>query len=160
MQVAIGATRIVLLAGARAYKLPRPRPLTCLKRLIRGMLFPSSFLNRLAKHNLLCMPLPEAAWTYIRAPLINGILANRQEGRLYQSHPQLPIARVICVFGGGLLLVMERGASVHPELSEDFRRRHPGADLGRPRQVASFPEGLRFIDYGHPNIHLAFGLRA
>ena len=89
-----------------------------------------------------------------------GVIANRQEQELYRKHPEQPLAEVLGIYFGGLVLIMARGKSVSAEESTSLRERFPESDLTDPANIGRFPAGLRFIDYGYPTLPAIFGAQA
>lgn len=98
-------------------------------------------------------------WSRLQSFIARGIRANRQEFRIFQEHPELPIAPVHRMYLGGLVLVMERGAPVDAEESRMLRARYASCeDLGLEEHVCRFANRLLYIDYGHPHAPRAFGI--
>ncbi len=88
--------------------------------------------------------------------IASGVVSNRLEQGLYHTHPELPLAPVLRMYLGGLILVMERGEDVPAEHSANFRAQFSDdTDLVYPYHVCRFGTELRFIDYGNSDAQAA-----
>jgi hypothetical protein len=89
-----------------------------------------------------------------------GIRANKQEKRLYEAHPKLPLAKVYGTLFGGIILIMARGQQVTQTESHSLRASYIAignkyqlwGDLEIAHHVCRFGTELRYIDYGHETV--------
>ncbi|MDP2704797.1 MAG: hypothetical protein U1D31_00345 [Patescibacteria group bacterium] len=101
MRFAYGWSRWVFLVGNVAIKIPRLRPLHWISRFFFWK-SQGKFTERFETH-FKCNPVV-GVWRY----LCNGIIANIVEHRIYQKHPDLPIAPTLFSFLG-LVNIQVRG---------------------------------------------------
>ena len=90
---------------------------------------------------------------FLRYCFFPGIASNRHENELYSSHPELPIAPILAMYFGGLVLVMERG---QPSTFEEGRvyfdlTQGMHTDVFHPRHLCRFGASIKTVDYGHSN---------
>lgn len=157
MRICIGGSRIVLLIGTRAIK------------------FASFGVHRTPKHIWWWFSDPcrargryeqvyrrptisESLLAYLMQMTFGGIRANRQEYQISRSHPELPVAPVLSIHAGGLILIMERGTPADETDACALCSRYPGADLDLPKHVCLVRGSPRYIDYGHPDAPHVLGI--
>ncbi len=122
IQFAWGATRFVILVGTVAIKIARPRPFRALRRLIKYQMSGEvrARLLTFAEDPFL------AGFSYI----FSGILANRNEYRLWRESPRQFLVPTLYSFGW-LVNVQSRGESIS---REELEADHPFRTLlvGKP----------------------------
>lgn len=125
LEIAWGATRFVILVGTVAIKIARPRPFRALRRLIKYQMSGEvrARLLTYAEDPFL------AGFSYI----FSGILANRNEYRLWQESPRHFLVPTIYSFSW-LINIQRRGKSISQEELED---NHPFRTLlvGKPLKL-------------------------
>jgi hypothetical protein len=149
LQFAVGGTRFVILIGAWAIKIARPRPLRSVRTLCHS-LQERNVASRLAKHDANFLT---ACIRYV----FPGIFANFTESRFSETYLHPQIEPVVFSFLG-LVNVMSRGKPVRPEelslcpfqdLSERVGEIPDLRWLLRADQFARFGNEIRLIDYGN-----------
>lgn len=155
MRITSGATRLVILTDDWAIKLPKFRIWRLFLQLCRGLFDWKWLTSKMEGDSGAAAVLANHAFNHFFA----GLMANRQENRLYRDHPGLPIAPVRGMYLFGLVLVMVRGEAVSPALSARFRAQYAAwGDLGEPHHACHVRGELCLIDYGHPLAPTAFGV--
>lgn len=151
-----GNTRWVVLTKNRAIKFARFfRPLGPLAHVSRN-LFQGGISRLLEKINADRNGGPSAIGKinfFLGCCFPPGIASNRREHELYSSHPELPIAPVLAMYLGGLVLVMERG---QPVASEEERvyidlAQEMYTEALEPRHLCRFGASIKTVDYGYSN---------
>lgn len=152
MRFAYGATRIVLLIGPYAIKMPRPRPLRPFVRLIQllGNRQVSIQLRTYDENRIV------GALKYLLA----GLRANRREFQIAQKGlcEQYQLCPVVRQIGWGLIIIQKRGEplpsgmdlSSHPLWSEMVAEAK-GEDAAR-KQYALFGAQPLLVDYANPQL--------
>jgi len=93
--------------------------------------------------------------------LCAGVVANRVEYQLSREYPNAPIAEVLTMLLGGLIIIQERGEPV--SIFNSQVRSHPlwaamveeaGNEFGAQLQFARFtPDSqVRLVDFGRPEL--------
>lgn len=163
MEFDLGSTRAALLIGNRAIKISRINIFRPILQAFKMCLPVHADWreNRMAKYSA-GRSVVQALREYLISSVIPGFRASRQEYRLSRTHPEQPLAYVHGIYLWGFVLVMERGTPVPAFASEILRsrvREHGGdCDLDQPKHVCAFVDGLRFIDYGHPDAPRLLGI--
>ena len=126
IQFAWGATRFVILVGAVAIKVARPRPFRALRRLIKYQISGEvrARLLTFAEDPFL------AGFSYI----FSGILANRNEYRLWQESPRHFLVPTLYSFCW-LINVQRRGKPISQE-ELDSNHPFPALLVGKPLKFA------------------------
>jgi len=158
MPLAHGATRLVILTKNHAIKIARIRPLGVAMMAVRAFLQPHRMRTAVKDSKLEALPLwRRYLWLafYIG---VGGVLANRQEVRLYRDYPELPLAPVVGSYLWGFIIVMLRGEPTTQEEALPLCNQYDHMDLDLPRHIFKFSDGLRYVDYGHPKVPEALGL--
>lgn len=138
LQFSWGATRFVVLVGAVAIKIARPRPFRALRRLIKYQMSGEvrARLLTFAEDPFL------AGISYI----FGGVLANRNEYRLWQESPRHFLVPTLYSFGW-LINVQRRGESI---TQEDLEAGHPFRTLlvdKSPRYAGDMTKAANFCRY-------------
>jgi hypothetical protein len=155
-----GATRRVLLVGRFAIKFAKLNLLNLIKNIIHAVYTPKWIETKMSDTLIKTNPI-KLILNRVKKVLSAGVKANRQEHYLYNSRPDLPLAKVSHILFWGYVLIMERGEAVEASESLKFRLMYTqgdrvSADLEVAAHVCRFTDGLRYIDYGHEDVPLAF----
>src|SRR3989344_3210630 len=148
IQFAWGATRFVILVGAVAIKVARPRPFRALRRLIKYQ------ISGEVRARLLTFA--EDPFLAGFSSIFSGILANRNEYRLWQETPRHFLVPTLYSFCW-LINVQRRGESVSQEelrVGHPFRvlleGRSPGfvGDMTKTANFCRYEGRVCLLDYG------------
>jgi len=150
MRISWGYTRVVLLAGRYAVKVPRPT----FTRLIGA--FWNHFKNGTLRDVLRKHDGKLLKQTAFILRVHGGVEANREEARFYEKHADLPLAPVRMLLFKGLVLIQDRGipASERERLqwlpSRVAARGVPvHDDLVCPDHICVLNRAVCLIDYGN-----------
>ena len=145
MRFSCGTTRFVILTSKYAIKIARPRPIHALVRLVQ------TFQQKKAKRELdkYSSNWLVAGLKYLAA----GVVANRNEYRLYQKYGDQFLVPTISLFLGGVINVQLRGRTA--ALTDAYR--HPlwhmaiSGYIGEylhPEQYCVIGTKVYLVDYG------------
>lgn len=155
MQIAFGATRVVLLTKTKAFKFARIRPIWSAMRLIASLM-EGKVSERLDRYHRN----PFSAG--IRYVLI-GVVVNRQEAMMWRKTKDPRFVPTLHSLFGGLVNIQERGDAVFEILaaSHPFTRLIdcPGRasdDLMRPVNFCLINDRVLLLDYGGDDFVAAF----
>jgi hypothetical protein len=148
-----GRTRITILVGSIAIKIPRVRFPNIFRhvRMIAGN--DRSASEKIEKYTTK-RSIPKALIRYLLTNSVPGLLANRQEHEFWHSHPEWPIAPILGMYLHGCILIMARGDPVQQDKCNALCTKYPGADLQHPYHVCMVRGQLKYVDYGHPDAYL------
>ncbi len=142
-----GGTRIALLFGSKAYKLPRFRLIRPFLQLFRH-LKNGEVAQRLERFDIR----PQHA---IIKYILAGLIANREEWYISRTYPSEDKARVFGLYFRGFLLVQERGEHISDTTTVtnhslwDVMLRHKcGDSVAACAQFANFNGVVKVIDLG------------
>ena len=156
MHVSWGATRFVILIGSVAIKIARPRLFRALQRLY--------YHQRRGEVREKLLAIANNPVVAIVKFLCAGIIANRNEYRLWHESPRQYFVPTLFSFGW-LVNVQLRGTHVRPEeleIDHPFRalleRRSPGfiADMTKPANFCRYEGRVCLADYGSQETFICF----
>lgn len=155
MQVRCGTTRLVILAGNRAYKIARFRPIRPLIRLFQLMKV-GGVRSQLETYG---QNLTRGGINYLLA----GLLANRVEYQLSKEYPDALISPVVALYLWGVMIIQDRGETV--SIADKAVKSHPlwavmlaekGSETAACSQFARFVGKVLLVDYGRAELRAYF----
>lgn len=147
MQIACGSTRVVLLAGDKAVKIARFRPIRFLLRMLMIAFSRKKRLHFFEKYGPVFI---HAVYNDIFA----GVIANRNEYSYYIERMDRRVMPSLGQYLGGLIVTQVRGTpvSLHELDTEDpFAGlvTNSACEVSDPKQFCRHPAGqLVLVDYG------------